>query len=412
MTGGFRRFVPPPDDPRITALRGLNAYDYREAAKNAPFTGDLIRGWQPLYGQPFRGMSADGEPRPSVHDLGPARPGEEAPAEAMTAAARALLTELPEDDRVRLCYPVDAVEWQLWANPEFMQHDTGLRLECARPGTRRLILDVVRASLSEPGYRLVRTLMRVNGFLGDLVELAGIMNEYSYNFAVFGTPSADRPWGWQLFGHHLAVNCLVAGSRMVCTPVFFGAEPNGIDAGPDAGTHVFTERIRLARALMQSLPGELADRARTYREMNDPAMPPGRVHPGDERHLAGAFQDNRVIPYEGIRVSEMSREQLVLVNRLVAEFTAYLPDGVAKARCREIAAWYDETHFSWIGGTRDDDPFYFRIQSPVVVAELDHHCGVFLTNAEPAPFHIHTVLRTPNGNDYGRAIVRAAVRTG
>ena len=47
------------------------------------------------------------------------------------------------------------------------------------------------------------------------------------------------------------------------------------------------------------------------------------------------------------------------------------------------------------------------MQSPVVIAELDHHCGVFLTNDTPAPFHIHTVLRTPNGNDYGRALVRA-----
>jgi hypothetical protein len=39
--------------------------------------------------------------------------------------------------------------------------------------------------------------------------------------------------------------------------------------------------------------------------MTDPAMPPGRVDPGDERHLAGAFQDNRVIPFEGIRVAAM-----------------------------------------------------------------------------------------------------------
>src|SRR3712207_7560878 len=42
---------------------------------------------------------------------------------------------------------------------------------------------------------------------------------------------------------------------------------------------------------------------------SDPAMPPGRVHPGDERHLAGAFQDNRVIPVEGVRVAELSEER-------------------------------------------------------------------------------------------------------
>jgi hypothetical protein len=43
---------------------------------------------------------------------------------------------------------------------------------------------------------------------------------------------------------------------------------------------------------------------------------------------------------------------------------------------------------------------------PVVIAELDHHCGVFVDYDQPKPFDIHTVLRTPHGNDYGRAWVR------
>jgi hypothetical protein len=46
------------------------------------------------------------------------------------------------------------------------------------------------------------------------------------------------------------------------------------------------------------------------------------------------------------------------------------------------------------------------VQSPVVIAELDHHGGVFLDYDTPKPFHVHTVLRTPHGNDYGRAWVR------
>ena len=51
-------------------------------------------------------------------------------------------------------------------------------------------------------------------------------------------------------------------------------------------------------------------------------------------------------------------------------------------------------------------PFYYRIQSPVVFIEFDHHAGVFLTNAEPAKFHVHTIVRTPNGNDYGVDLLR------
>jgi len=31
---------------------------------------------------------------------------------------------------------------------------------------------------------------------------------------------------------------------------------------------------------------------------------------------------------------------------------------------------------------------------------------VFLANDEPEPFHVHTIIRTPNGNDYGRDLLR------
>ena len=34
------------------------------------------------------------------------------------------------------------------------------------------------------------------------------------------------------------------------------------------------------------------------------------------------------------------------------------------------------------------------------------HAGVFLTNPEPAKFHVHTIVRTPNGNDYGKDLLR------
>ena len=39
--------------------------------------------------------------------------------------------------------------------------------------------------------------------------------------------------------------------------------------------------------------------------------------------------------------------------------------------------------------------------------ELDHHPGILLDNDEPEPFHVHTILRVPNGGDYGMALVRA-----
>jgi hypothetical protein len=73
---------------------------------------------------------------------------------------------------------------------------------------------------------------------------------------------------------------------------------------------------------------------------------------------------------------------------------------------RRIRQRLDETFFSWIGGFGDEDPFYYRIQSPIIIVEFDHHRGVWLLNKEPAKYHIHTLIRTPNGNDYGRELLR------
>jgi hypothetical protein len=408
VSGEYREYLFPHDHPRVAEVRGMDPYTYREAAR-APgtFTGGLVEGWTPLYGNEFRGVTEDGTLREGLYELTPADPGEEAPVEAMVDAARDLLAVLDDDGQKRISFAVDAVEWQTWANPEFMQFDTGLRLDLQPAEVRDKALALMAASLSPEGYELAHAMMLINGFLGEVVDLTTVLNEFSYNIALYGEPDLRAPWGWQLFGHHCAVNCLVVEGRMVVSPVFLGAEPDEIDAGPHAGlAGVFADRIDLGLELMAALPEEQRRAATVYEQMVDPTMPPGRVHPGDERHLAGAFQDNRVIPFEGIRVIDMPAASQQAALRIAESFVRLLPEGPRAARLREIEAHLAEAWFSWIGGSAPGDVFYYRLQSPVLIAELDHHCGVFLDYDTPKPFHIHTVLRTPHGNDYGRAWVR------
>ena len=59
----------------------------------------------------------------------------------------------------------------------------------------------------------------------------------------------------------------------------------------------------------------------------------------------------------------------------------------------------------------EDNAFYYRIQSPVVMIEFDHHKGVVLNNPTPEKFHVHTIVRTPNGNDYGMDLLRLHYET-
>lgn len=402
MSNDFRTMLFPLDSPRLAMCRGMDPYTFGEAVQNVPLVGEMVAGWRARDAQPYHGVTCDGHKQPGLFPL----KDEGAPVAAMTQAAQVLLAGLSDGERTKLCYPIDAPEWRRWSNPEFLVNPNGLRLEELSPQSREAVMAVVRASLSPAGYTKACGCMKTNAFLGQICDVPTIMNEGSYNFLLFGTPSESEPWGWNLYGHHLALNCFVVGLQMVISPTFMGAEPNVIDEGPDKGLTLFTDEEKIGLELIRSLSPDLRDKAIAYPQMNDPAMPESLKHPADQRHLGGAFQDNRIVPYEGVRAGALDAAQKDRLMALVAAFVDYLPPAPLKARLRQIEGQLDETRFSWIGGYGDEDPFYYRIQSPVVMIEFDHHSGVWLNNQEPAKCHIHTVVRTPNGNDYGKDLLR------
>jgi hypothetical protein len=67
----------------------------------------------------------------------------------------------------------------------------------------------------------------------------------------------------------------------------------------------------------------------------------------------------------------------------------------------EVRQHLDRTYFAWAGETAPDSVYYYRVHSPVVLIEFDHQRGVAFDNDTPSRQHIHTIVRTPNGNDYG-----------
>ena len=84
-----------------------------------------------------------------------------------------------------------------------------------------------------------------------------------------------------------------------------------------------------------------------------------------------------------------------------------MEDGHAEIKMHEVKDHLDRTYFAWVGGTKDDSVFYYRVHSPVVLVEFDHQRRVApFRSREPTRDHIHAVLRTPNGNDYGKDLLR------
>ena len=400
----YRPFLPGPSQSKIA---GPDARAHAQARLQSARAQELFGAWDRLLAEPFRGITADGKVIPGLYALAP----NGAPAAAMAEAVRALLARLSAAERAATCFPVDAAPWRRWQNTELYVEDYGLRLEEVSDGVREAVMAVLRAGLSAKGYQMSRDVMRLNRFLGDLIGGAAVLGEWSYIFCLCGEPGhgADapgQPWGWQLFGHHLSLNCFVLGEQMVLTPTFMGAEPAYADTGPFAGVSLFEDEERAGLALMRALTPQQQRTAIVAHAMMGGDLPPGRRHFADNLHLGGARQDNRIVPYEGVAGAALTGAQRRRLLDLVAAYVAPLPDGPREARMAEIERHLDATHFCWIGGFDEASPFYYRVQSPIVFIEFDHHAGVFLTNAEPAKFHVHTIVRTPNGNDYGLDLLR------
>jgi hypothetical protein len=73
---------------------------------------------------------------------------------------------------------------------------------------------------------------------------------------------------------------------------------------------------------------------------------------------------------------------------------------------REVLAHDSSTYFGWIGDATPGGVFYYRVHSPVILIEFEHQAGVMFDNDVPTRNHVHTVVRTPNGNDYGIDLLR------
>jgi hypothetical protein len=88
-------------------------------------------------------------------------------------------------------------------------------------------------------------------------------------------------------------------------------------------------------------------------------------------------------------------------------------DGHAQVKMDEVTRHLNDTYFCWMGGGSDDGVFYYRVQSPVIIVEFDHQRGIaFRERTKPYKDHIHVIVRTPNGNDYGKDLLRLHYQQG
>jgi hypothetical protein len=244
--------------------------------------------------------------------------------------------------------------------------------------------------------------MKTDQTLLEINDNLFIYGEEKYFFTIMGVPSVKEPWGWQLDGHHLVINYFVLGDQVVVTPMFTGGEPVVTRTGKYAGNEILQSEQNMGLALLQSLNDE-QQKAAVISSNKSPA-----------NLLAGAGLDSLVIEYAGIPGTKLSMAQKSRLIDLIQIFVDNIREDQASVRMQELLRHMDETYFAWIGGTSDEAVFYYRIHSPVILIEFDHQRPVGIPDLPPdivTRQHIHAIVRTPNGNDYGRDLLRQHLET-
>ena len=349
---------------------------------------DLFASWRKSLEDNFVGLTATGHVMPGLFPI--KKTG--VAAQPVIDAAKAFLALLDARQRAAVSFPVDSEVWRYWSNihRNLMRH--GLCLADLGEQQRELVYALLRVSLGARAYETARNAMRLNETLAEMTGLPLEFGEYFYWISFFGEPSPSKPWGWQLDGHHCNINCFVLGDQMVLSPMLLGAEPVTAEAGVYAGTTVLREEEARGWAFMEALTPQ--QRAKAVIGMDLPFD-----------GYASGFKDNVVVSYDGLPVREMTADQQAKLISLIALYTERLAPGHAQARLAEVKRHFEETIFAWIGEFDPISPFYYRIYSPVIFIEFYHQPGVALPNTGYNRRHAHALVRTPNGNDYGRALL-------
>jgi len=343
---------------------------------------------------PFKGITTSGQVMPGLFEISPSGVA----TEPVRNAAEKFIATLSNVQLARTMFPVDDVQWRKWMNQHFYAR-AGISFAEMTEGQRDAAFGLMHASLSAKGFELTRNVMRLNETLAEMIDEHLFLGEWLYFITIMGKPSATEPWGWQLSGHHAIINYFVLGDQVVMTPLFLGSEPVRATSGIYKGLVILQQEQNDGLEMVRGLK----DAQRQKAVLN--------FSKTGNNNLTEAFKDNVVLDYAGLRANDMESTARRRLRDLVQLYVSNMDEGHTRVKMNEVDRQLDNTWFSWIGGTQADSAFYYRVQSPVILIEFDHQRPANLARfaadpTKPTQQHIHCVVRTPNGNDYGKDLLR------
>jgi TonB family protein len=312
-------------------------------------------------------------------------------ASAMAEAANKFLASLTPEQKAKATLDFADENRRDWT--VVPRDRKGVPLKDLDENQRKLAMEFMKTGLGASGYQKATTIMSMELVLA---QLEGPNRRFPrdpelYYFSVFGTPSAKAPWGWRVEGHHISIHfTIVKGEMLSNTPLAFGANPAEVREGERKGLRALAGEEDRGRDLIQALD----EKQRAVAIFDQKA-------PSDILTLAKIKADP--LKPEGIPAGQMNKQQKELLEKLIGEYLARMPQDVAAERSKKMRdAGFDKIYFGWAGGVNKGDPHYYRVQSPTFLIEYD--------NTQNNANHIHSVWRDFNG-DFGEDLLREHYQT-
>lgn len=304
------------------------------------------------------------------------------PGMAMTAKASAFLKTLPDNLKAKATFKYDDPERQNW---HFIPKERpGVGLWDLEGDALAAAEEFVSTGLSVAGYETILKVRSLEEVLylfekGEEPVRRLRRHPHKYSICVFGTPAKTGTWGWRFEGHHISLNYTVKNGVIISsTPEFLGANPGLIDAGPGRSLRVLGKREDLGRQILTTCPEG------TQEVLWISKKPPGEIRgPGAAQPV--------IAEAEGLKYSEMTREQQGLMRDLLAEYLKAAPVTVVKRRMQAItASGMDDITFAWWGGSELNQPHHYVVQGKTFVIEYN--------NTQNKANHVHSFWRNLAGD--------------
>jgi hypothetical protein len=309
----------------------------------------------------------------------------------MREAAARFLAVLDEGQRTRTTFEFASDERLNW---HFIPRERkGLPFYAMTDAQRTAATALLRAGLSVRGIEKADRIRDLEDALRIVEKEKALVPEQDarprrdrdrYFFTVFGTPAADKPWGWRYEGHHISQNwTIVDGGAVATSPQFFGSNPAEVREGPLKGLRVLAAEEDLARTFLASLDANQKTAA-----IVSPEAP--------KDIISMASRQQGPIDDQGITWTKLTAGQQKLLSSVIEEYAFAQAPKIGAERMTRVKKDLASIRFAWLGSTDRGGLHYYRVQGAGFLIEYD--------NTQNGGNHIHSVWRDFKG-DFGRDLL-------